>query len=98
MVRGLFKHYYKLQERVSIKAFRSNIKEWFPVSNVTMSKDFFYKYMEDNEELFDFLKTHPRAGHDLERNLSVYYILNDDVKGKCLADMISHGYLNSHGT
>jgi len=90
--------YDNLQYTISEKQLANSIDTWSSTSNITMKKEFFYKYMNDSEALFDWIKGYDSVGHELERNLSVYYILNDNVKVSFLTGMISHYQLDSHKT
>jgi len=94
----LNEYYPNLKSVIEKKSSERNITNWLCTSNITMSNYFFYKYMIDSENLFNWIKGFSSVGHELERNLGVYYILNDWVKCDILRDMITHYQLDSHKT
>lgn len=74
-----------------------NINYWSTTSNVTFNTKFFKSYMENNLEIFEYLKNYDSVGHNLERNLSVYYILND-INIEYILNSLTHYQLDSHMT
>jgi len=93
------KYYSNLQTNIIDKSKEKNIDVWCITSNVTMKNDFFYKYMSDTEDFFYWVKAAPRAGHELERCLSTYHILNNDILNVKYLDkenILKHCYKNSH--
>ena len=47
--------------------------------------------------MFKYLKSYKSVGHDLERNLSVYYLLNN-IPVTFIPNVLSHYQLDSHKT
>lgn len=93
----LNEYFTDLQRKVKNKCIGKEIELWSTTSNVTMTNDFFYKYMSDSEELFFWMKEFDSAGHELERYLSVYQILkNSNVK--YIENVLTHYQLDSHKT
>ena len=66
-------------------------------SNHTFSKKAFEQYMEWVEPMIDDIKNSPVAGHQIERSIPLFYILNN-VKTICVPDILNHYQLNSHNT
>lgn len=66
-------------------------------SNHTFSKKAFKKYMEWTEPMIEDIKNSPVAGHQIERSIPLFYLLND-VKSILIPDVLSHYQLNSHNT
>lgn len=102
-VSDLFK-YFKLKKNINLydlvynKIINNNIEIWASTSNVTFNTDFFYEYMNDVCDIFDWMKQWNSVGHGLERLLSFYLIMNDITNIKYLNNLIKHYQLDSHKT
>jgi hypothetical protein len=90
--------YGDLKRKVWNKCFSRDIELWSATSNVTMTNEFFYRYMTESEDLFNWIKEYQSAGHELERNLSVYQILHSDINVKYVSNALTHYQLDSHKT
>jgi len=96
--KDICRYIYGGKNTILAKAAERGIKTWMPVSNTTMTKDFFYRYMTDAMEFLYFVIPNFMAGHELERYLSVYMIMNDDVECGYVSGVISHYNMDSHNT
>ena len=67
-------------------------------SNHTFSKKTFEEYMEWMEPMIDDIKISGTSGHQAERSISVFYILNKIKNIKILPNILHHFQLNSHRT
>jgi len=67
-------------------------------SNHTFSKKTFEKYMEWMEPMINDIKISQTSGHQAERSISVFYILNKIKNIKILPNILHHFQLNSHRT
>ena len=63
----------------------------------TITKKAFEKYMEWTEPMIDDIKNSPVAGHQIERSIPLFYLLND-IKSMLIPEVLSHYQLNSHNT
>ena len=98
-LKGKLNEYYPdLERKINNKCFKRYITEWSSTSNSTMKKDFFYRYMTESENIFLWMKDFQSVGHELERNLSIFQILNEDVEVKYIKGMLNHFQLDSHKT
>lgn len=66
-------------------------------SNHTFSKKAFEQYMKWTEPMIDDIKNSPVAGHQIERSIPLFYILNN-IKTICIPNILNHYQLNSHNT
>jgi hypothetical protein len=53
--------------------------------------------MEWTEPMIDDIKNSPVAGHQIERSIPLFYLLND-IKSMLIPEVLSHYQLNSHNT
>lgn len=93
-----FKKKTNLIKEVSDKIIENNIGIWASTSNVTLNSDFFYDYMNDVCEIFEWMKQWNSVGHGLERLLAIYLILNNKTNIKYFNHLIKHYQLDSHKT
>jgi hypothetical protein len=75
-----------------------NTFECSMTSNHTFSKKTFEEYMEWMEPMIDDIKISQTSGHQAERSVSVFYILNKIKNIKILPNILHHFQLNSHRT
>lgn len=94
----LEEYYSNLRRKINNKCLSRNIFLWSTTSNCTMKNEFFYNYMKDNEDIFMWMKDKPSVGHELERNLSIYQILNDEIEVLYVTGILTHFQLDSHKT
>jgi len=66
-------------------------------SNHTFSRKAFIHYMNWVEPLIDDIKNSPKAGHQIERSIPLFYILNN-IKTIIVPNILHHYQLNSHKT
>lgn len=66
-------------------------------SNHTMSKKSFDEYMEWVNPLIDYIKLSPLSGHEVERSISVFYLLKNKPH-EILLDTLKHFQFDSHKT
>jgi hypothetical protein len=66
-------------------------------SNHTFNKKTFEDYMNWTEKIIDYIKVSPLAGHQIERSISVYYLLNNK-NYTILNDVLHHFQFDSHKT
>ena len=76
----------------------SNMFECSMTSNHTFSKKTFEEYMKWMEPMIDDIKISEKSGHQAERSISVFYILNKIKNIKILPNILHHFQLNSHRT
>ena len=67
-------------------------------SNHTFSKKTFEEYMEWMEPMIDDIKISEMSGHQTERSISLFYILNKIKNVKILPDILYHFQFDSHMT
>lgn len=67
-------------------------------SNHTFSKKTFEDYMEWMEPMIDNIKISQMSGHQAERSISVFYILNKIKNIKILPNILYHFQFDSHKT
>lgn len=66
-------------------------------SNHTMSKKSFEEYMEWVNPLIDYIKQSSLSGHEVERSISVFYLLNNKSH-EILSNTLNHFQFDSHKT
>jgi len=66
-------------------------------SNHTFNKKTFEQYMKWTEPMINDIKNSPVAGHQIERSIPLFYILNN-IKTMIVPNIINHHQLNSHNT
>ena len=67
-------------------------------SNHTFKKDVFEKYMNWVEPLIDDFKITHMAGHEAERSISLFYLLNKVNNVKIIGDVLFHFQFDTHKT
>lgn len=67
-------------------------------SNHTFSSEMFNKYMLWMEPMINDIKTSYYSGHNMERSISTFYLLNGIDKILILPNILFHFQLDSHGT
>jgi hypothetical protein len=67
-------------------------------SNHTFYSEMFEKYMEWMELMIDNIKQSYYSGHQMERSISIFYLLNNIEKVILLPNILFHFQLDSHGT
>lgn len=67
-------------------------------SNHTFKKEIFVKYMEWVEPLLEYIKENNYSGHQIERSISLFYILNYINKVKIMSNALKHFQLDTHET
>lgn len=98
-LRGKLNQYYPdLHRKINNKCILRGINLWSTTSNCTMKNDFFYRYMNDSNDIFLWMKNEPSVGHELERNLSIYQIMHDDIDILYVNNLLNHFQLDSHKT
>jgi hypothetical protein len=66
-------------------------------SNHTFSKDGFEKYMTWVNPLIEDIKKSPLSGHEVERSISCFYILNN-ISNEIIPNVLEHFQFDSHET
>jgi hypothetical protein len=66
-------------------------------SNHTFRKNIFEDYMNWTEKIINYIKVSPLAGHQIERSISAYYLLNTK-NYTILNDVLHHYQFDSHKT
>lgn len=73
------------------------LKYWMATSNMHMSKDFFYQYMEWCDPIINEIKEDKMTGHALERLITMY-CLYVDKQYDFNTGVLNHFQLDSHKT
>lgn len=76
----------------------SNTTTCSMTSNHTFSKKSFEEYMEWMEPMIDDVKKSNLSGHQVERSISVFYLLNNIKNIKILPNILHHFQFDSHKT
>lgn len=66
-------------------------------SNHTLSKNCFEEYMKWVEPMIDDIKESALSGHQIERSISLFYLLNG-LEYKIIPDILEHFNFDSHRT
>ena len=90
------------------KNYNINVKEYIKnlptnyicsmTSNHTMNKKTFENYMEWIEPMIDDIKTSVYSGHQMERSISLFYILNNIGNISVVPNILYHFQFDSHET
>jgi hypothetical protein len=67
-------------------------------SNHTMRLEVFEQYMKWIEPMIDDIKKSPFSGHQMERSISLFYILNKINNVKILPNILHHFQFDTHKT
>lgn len=67
-------------------------------SNHTLKSEVFEEYMEWMSPMIDSVKESYFSGHQVERSISLYYLLNKIEKVEILPDVLQHFQFDSHKT
>jgi hypothetical protein len=67
-------------------------------SNHTFEKHTFEQYMKWVEPMIDDIKNHERAGHQVERSIPLFYLLNEINEVVIIPNIMHHYQKGSHGT
>ena len=67
-------------------------------SNHTFNKNMFEKYMQWIEPMIDDFKNSGLSGHQVERSISLFYILNNITNVKIIPNVLYHFQFDSHKT
>jgi hypothetical protein len=101
---GDLSKFYKVKKKIDLvpelmkKINEKNISHWASTSNITFNSDFFFDYMNDVAEIFEWMKIWGSVGHALERLLSFYLILNNINNITYVNGLLHHYQLDSHKT
>lgn len=95
LVKSIYKN-YKIETYSYINSLPKDILCSL-TSNHTFSKKIFEQYMKWTEPMIDDIKNSPVAGHQIERSIPLFYILNN-IKTIIVPNILNHYQLNSHKT
>jgi hypothetical protein len=90
------KKYYGLDVSKIISSFPENTL-CSMTSNHTISQEYFCEYMTWMEKMIDDLKISFYSGHQVERSISLYYLLNN-LNYTIIPNILEHFQFDSHKT
>jgi hypothetical protein len=98
MIKSIKNNYNQDMDIFFSKMIKDNpFSTWSSTSNSTFRKDFFEKYMNWFEKIFEDIKDSDYPGHAHERSLSFFYFL-ERAKVAIFPNFVEHFQLNSHNT